>query len=151
MELVGWPWAGRRRELPGPQDINSHRNGGQMRLRKVIAASSIVFLAGCGGNDDNEASDSAPEYPPFSEVDPETSLFFIELEDTDLVETQGEERLYNLGIDVCEGFDADRTVEQILADDASLGDVWGQVVALAVTDLCPQYGDEVDKYVAANP
>src|SRR5687768_16705577 len=136
--------------------------------RWMTAAVCGLLLLGvaCSGSDDgNEASadttspppvettappetqPEVPQYPPFSDVDPYTSLFFVTLEGSGLVESQGEERLYNLGLNVCERLDAGQSIEEQLADDAGLGDNMGLVVGAAVTDMCPQHGELVEDFL----
>jgi hypothetical protein len=80
--------------------------------------------------------------PPFEEVDPFTSPYFIALEGTGLAESQGEMRLYNLGVNTCRLLDAGRTVESevtALAEESNLGDEAGSLVGAAVLHLCPQH------------
>lgn len=93
-----------------------------------------------------------PTYKPFEQVDPRTSLYFITLEETDLAQTQGQERLYNLGLGVCRNLDRDHTIEQELTgliDDARLTpDDAGALVGAAVTDMCPQHGPTIERYLA---
>lgn len=93
-----------------------------------------------------------PTYKPFEQVDPRTSLYFITLEETDLAQTQGQERLYNLGLGVCRNLDRQHTIEQELTgliDDARLTpDDAGALVGAAVTDMCPQHGPTVERYLA---
>lgn len=94
---------------------------------------------------------AAPTYKPFDQVEPATSLYFITLEATTLARTQGEERLYNLGLGVCRNLDGGNTIEQELAGlttDARLtpGDA-GALVGAAVTDMCPQHGPTVEQYL----
>lgn len=94
------------------------------------------------------------EYPPFDQVDPYLSLYFVTLEDTTLAAAQGEERLYNLGLGVCRNLDRGNTIDQELAglvDDARLagGDA-ASLVGAAVSDLCPHHGQLVEDYLAAN-
>ncbi len=91
--------------------------------------------------------------PPFSEVDPYTSPYFIALEGTGLVESQGAERLYNLGVNTCRLLDAGRTVGsevEALAVESNLGDTAGSLVGAAVLHLCPQHEQAARDYAAAN-
>lgn len=123
------------------------------RTHAAILATLLTIAAACSDNS-SEAEDSSSsepgEYQAFENVDTHTSPYFIELEDTGLIEDQGEQRLYNLGINVCTRLDAGQTVEENMADDAGLGDSWGSVVGAAVADLCPHHGDAVEAYLAAN-
>lgn len=95
-----------------------------------------------------------PEYTPFDQVDPYLSLYFIILEDTTLAASQGEERLYNLGLGVCRNLDGGNSIGEELAglvDDARLtqGEA-GSLVGAAVTDLCPHHGGLVKEHLATN-
>lgn len=118
-------------------------------LGLLLAAAS---LTGCGDTTDepeviNEET-GMRDYPAFEGIDPYTHGYFIELEGTGLADSQGKERLYNLGINVCQRLDAGQTVEQQLADDAGLGDQMGSIVGAAVTHLCPQHSEAVENYLA---
>lgn len=98
---------------------------------------------------DEETGREFRDYPEFSDVDPHTSYYFIALEDSGLASTQGEERLYNLGINVCQRLDAGQTIEEQFADPAPrFGNEWGTVIGAAVTDLCPQHGDAMEQFLA---
>lgn len=135
--------------------------------RWMTAAVCGLLLLACSGDDQNDAAadetptetttppttaapEAPPQYPPFDEIDPHTSLFFVTLEGTGLVESQGEQRLYGLGVNVCQRLDAGQSIEEQLADDAGLGDDMGSIVGAAVTDMCPQHGQLVEDYLAAN-
>lgn len=135
-----------------------------MRWLILVAMAATSALA-CSSDDDDSATTNTtaeattttaapptapPTYPAFADVDPFTSEYFISLEDTGLAASQGEERLYNLGINVCQRFDSGQTVEQQLADDAGLGDDWGSIVGAAVSGICPQHQQLVEDYLAAN-
>lgn len=93
-----------------------------------------------------------PSYPPFADVDPYLSLYFITLERTTLADDQGDERLYNLGLGVCRNLDRGNGIEQELAglvDDARLtASDAGALVGAAVADLCPHHGPTVEQYLA---
>ena len=97
---------------------------------------------------------AAPDYQPFAEVDPYLSEYFIILERTTLAATQGEERLYNLGLGVCRNLDGGNTIDDEirgLVDDARLTpDDAGSLIGAAVTDMCPHHGGLVEDYLAAN-
>lgn len=95
-----------------------------------------------------------PTYTPWADVDPYTSVYFIELEDTTLAAEQGQQRLYGLGVGVCQHLDLGRGIAEELTgliDDARLtpGDA-GQIVGAAVSDLCPHHGALVEQYLAEN-
>lgn len=86
----------------------------------------------------------APTAPaPFAEVDQRTSPFFIALEDTSLVESQGAERVYNLGLNACSAFDRGETVAKRWASLAAesrlpVGEA-GDLLVASVQHLCPQH------------
>lgn len=125
-------------------------------MRRALPLIALALMAACSDTNDEPPVEAVNEetgrefrdYPDFSQVDPDTSGFFIELEDTNLAETQGEQRLYNLGINVCQRLDAGQTIEEQMTDAAGLGEQWGQVVGAAVTFLCPQHRDAVEDYLA---
>lgn len=114
----------------------------------TLGALVLGGIVGCGGG-----APSAPAIPagppPFSEVDPYTSPYFITLEGTGLVESQGAERLYNLGVNTCSRLDSGRSVADEIAfvSDSNLGDEAGSVVGAAVAHLCPQHEPAVREYL----
>ncbi len=88
--------------------------------------------------------------PPFSEVDPYTSPYFIALEGTGLVESQGAERLYNLGVNTCAAVDGgDTLIEQwaVLIAESRLGEASGNVLTASVSYLCPQHEDALQRLI----
>lgn len=116
-----------------------------VRIFAAIALGALA-LTGCSG-----APEPSEAYPPFSEVDPYTSEFFIALEDTSLVESQGEERLYNLGLNSCRFLDRGDTIARewaALAVESNLGlDPAGRLIVASVQDLCPQHEDSLRQFV----
>lgn len=107
----------------------------------ALAAAGLA-LAGCG---------SSEPPPPFSQVDPYTSGYFISLEGTGLAQDQGQERLYNLGVNACAHLDKGDSVSseiQALTTDANLGPAAANLVAAAVTELCPQHTDALKAFAS---
>lgn len=110
------------------------------------------MLGGCG-TPGGASPGTSPPPAPFSEVDQRTSPYFIALEGTGLVESQGAERVYNLGVNACSKLDQGSSVKsevEGLAVEAKLGDVAGSLVGAAVGHLCPQHRPAAEDYVSQN-
>lgn len=128
--------------------------------RAIPLLTALALIVACSDTNDEPPVEAVDEetgqefrdYPDFSDVDPYTSGYFIALEGTGLAASQGEERLYNLGVNICQRLDADQTVEEQFTDQAppNLGDEWGAVIGAAVSDLCPQHSDALETFMAAN-
>lgn len=120
-----------------------------MICRRVVLALLVVLpVGGCAAP---TPVVSGP--PPFSEVDPYTSPYFITLEGTGLVESQGAERVYSLGVNACSKFDQGRTIASEvdgLTTEARLGVEAGSLVGSAVLHLCPQHQQAARDYVDAH-
>ena len=91
-----------------------------------------------------------PVYEAWADVDPHTHPNFIALEPAGLAASQGERRLYGLGVGVCRNLDRGNTVAQEVAgliDQAGLVDRdTGALVGSAVANLCPHHTDAVEAY-----
>lgn len=115
-----------------------------MRRSPILVLLAALSVAGC-------SADSGPP-PPFSEVDPYTSGYFIALDDTGLAASQGEERLYNLGVNSCSFFDRGDTFARewaALAVESNLGiEPAGRLIVSAVQNLCPQHEDALEEFTS---
>ncbi len=98
------------------------------------------------GAGDEAASEEPSDYRPFDEIDPATSDFYAALEGSDLVESIGEQEIYERGLTICRDFDNGTTVDaeisRLLA--AGFGEDTPLIMAAAVTAICPQHVDVSD-------
>ena len=124
--------------------LSGMTDNGVKRVTACVAG--LVLMSGC-------AAPSEPE--PYAEVDPNTSKYFIALEDegsgplTYAGGQSGEdaEFLYNMGLFFCDELDGGSDVDEALSaleENSGLGADSGRVAGAAISGLCPDHRETVE-------
>lgn len=113
-------------------------------MRRLLIVAVMLAAGAC-----SSANGGTTGYSAFSEIDPDTSPYFIAMEGTALPAANTLERLWAVGVATCEALDDEVSIDDVLAAATlEVGERDAPIlVAAAVGHLCDQHRPALEAWI----